>query len=80
MHPFFSNDLIQLHFFWYDLINQVFILRKNCTCIFLVVFMFTSTRLLILMNKTYHKTPYKCLPDDETWLYRNVLNITELNH
>jgi len=71
IQTFFNNNYIALYCQRYDSNNQVLILRKTCTCSYIVHFLSTLTRLLILMHKTYHKTVYKSLPDDETWLYRN---------
>jgi len=38
MHTFFINDLIQLQCLWHVSNNQVFILRKTCTCSFKVFY------------------------------------------
>ena len=74
---FFINDLIQLYCLRYDSNNQVFILRKNCTCRFMVIFMSTPTRLLILMHKTYNETA--CTTDVWLTVHRNSVWVRKTN-
>jgi hypothetical protein len=54
-HTFFFNDLIQIYCFRHVSNIQVFILRKTCTCSFMVLLLriqnVPSTRLLIWMHE-----------------------------
>jgi len=69
MHTFFINDLIQLYCLWYVLNKQVFIVRKTCTCSFMVYFPASMSGhrpdCLYGCMKKYRKTACTGLPGDE---------------
>jgi len=66
MHKFFINDLIQLYCLWHVSNNQVFILRKTCTCSFMVFFMHLyeqSGHCQDVSNTSWHQPDclYECM-------------------
>ena len=72
MHTLFINDFIQLIFLRHISNNQVFFLRKNCTCSYAKLHASVSAVWSTAGDPDIDQTACTSLPEDEHLVVRNM--------